>query len=698
MKTIRKLSVVLSFAVAQYALAQSAPVAVLDHRGFFDVFELRKAVSQVETVLPKTDEERCDTQACRLAVDREKQMFEEARSAFMREWGVALLAAIDKGDEVAEVIWRQCKTTPIIDRSALASTCDSDEARRKEAALRLRQIGFEAALDEEAEGNSPARELDQNKRRTLSQARTIRQMEAGVYGGWTIDNHHGGNAPRSPEELVDIRRAAVIDAASTLVRRSFTYLRRQGGSDYESHAELRLHRKPMGSPTLAWSANVFHSGSPYTGLYDPAWDGFKVYLNYDNNREIVVGGKHDAQYLRMLHETLTRSEQRIDDWLKRDPRWSVFLLHRRGHHEWVPEGMESPFGRLSQSWGGEWVLERRFVNFVPAVSDTADRLRIRVSDAQAIAQFEESGGPSYACELRYSGGTSHRPEDDSHAKTATNTALGYLPALAPISPHAAGPVEPFAPMNPRKVYRQVLVQCPQGEWPDNRNKRFLFLANDTLVEVRRAQDSRDLAIHHWRRQAPLDVNAQFAPLASPFDLKPAFARLAQEATTAERADAQLAQVRAKVSSSDANELIDSLTQLRLEKAFYSASRDFPENLTKLIATPDVATKICAAYQANPPDALQRFNFMVVLNTRARNRVLTPEELSIVPDCLRLALNDRDARVRLEAVDAFSRFVEERDRGKLMELQNDPDENVRRYSENAFNRLKRPPARVAEPVR
>ena len=60
---------------------------------------------------------------------------------------------------------------------------------------------------------------------------------------------------------------------------------------------------------------------------------------------------------------------------------------------------------------------------------------------------------------------------------------------------------------------------------------------------------------------------------------------------------------------------------------------------------------------------------------------------MVPDCLRLALNDENAWVRLEAVDAFSHFAEEKDRAKLMALQNDPDEDVRRYSHNALNRLK-----------
>ena len=128
MNTINKLSLILALGLAQYAC--TTPVAMLNQRGFIDVFELRKAVSRLETLLPTTDEERCDTKNCQATADLEKQVFEKARAVFMREWGAALLAAINKGDEVAEVIWRQCNTTPVIERSGLASTCDSDPGRR----------------------------------------------------------------------------------------------------------------------------------------------------------------------------------------------------------------------------------------------------------------------------------------------------------------------------------------------------------------------------------------------------------------------------------------------------------------------------------------------------------------------------------------------------------------------------------------
>lgn len=534
-----------------------APGKLLDERSRINVWLLRDDVRQVEAAQASEETDACYqegspddlplsraaqarlAQAEKACVQRTQQAFahyQALRQDFNAKWQGALLQAIRGGDKVAEVIWRQCGTTPAIDRSALASTCDADPKRRQEAARRLRQIGFEAAFDDEAEGSLPAWEPDQNKRRTLSQARILRQMEAGVFGGWSIDAYHGGNAPRSPQELFDMRRAAVISAASMLVRRSFTYVRLQGGWEQESHAQLRLNRKPLGTSTLAWSANVLHSGSPYSGPYDPAWDGFQVYLQYERSREITVGGPRDAQYQRMVYDTLTRSEQRIDAWLQRDPRWAVFVLHRHGHHEWIPQGMESPLGQLDPAWEGHWVLEKKFVDFkpvavpVPPVPPAAAQLRIRVSPAPAIAQFAEGGPPGYACALRYSGASSLRPEGNRHASTATDTALGYLPALsAAISPHDPGPTEAFAPLSPLKSYKQVLVQCPQGEWPDNRNKRFLFLANDTLVEVRKPQGSRSLEMLHWRRVAALDANAPFPPLPPPFDLAPVLTRLHQAA-------------------------------------------------------------------------------------------------------------------------------------------------------------------------
>ncbi|HRH78667.1 MAG TPA: hypothetical protein PK129_15075, partial [Cellvibrionaceae bacterium] len=457
--------------------------------------------------------------------------YQKLRQAFNAKWQPALQKAINLGDQVAEVIWRQCTTTSILDRSALASTCDNDPQRRKEATQRLEEIGFEAAID-----RNPHLDIPQDKLREQNQVITIHQMESGVYGNWTIYDSTGSNGANSPEKLEEIRRFAVIDAALTLVRRSFTYVRGQAGNEYESHAKLQLNRRPLGTPELAWNANVFHHGSLYTGRYDPARNGFKVYLHYDNFREITVGGNRDTQYLRMLYDTLTRSEQRIDDWLQRDPRWAVFLLNRRGHHEWVPERMKSTFGQISKKWEGDWVLNKKFLNFKLATNKTTARLKIRKKKTQTIVQFEEATAPSYVCELRYSGASSYRPAADYDISAAARGFLGHLPDIAPISPFDKGPIEPFTPMNPREVYPQVLIQCPQGEWPDNRTSRFFFLSNAAIIEVKKIDGSGDLIMLHWTRSKVANKTVIHNSLPPPFEFKTTLAKLAHAVKAAENTD------------------------------------------------------------------------------------------------------------------------------------------------------------------
>jgi hypothetical protein len=124
--------------------------------------------------------------------------------------------------------------------------------------------------------------------------------------------------------------------------------------------------------------------------------------------------------------------------------------------------------------------------------------------------------------------------------------------------------------------------------------------------------------------------------------------------------------------------------LRWERSPFYSRFALPDNVRRLIEMPGVALDVCAAYRQPLPDPIQRFNLMVVLNKRAES--LSPEERAVVPDCLREALRDEHAWVRLEAVDAMSRYVEEQDRTRLQEMLQDQDEDVRRYAGNALIRL------------
>jgi hypothetical protein len=212
----------------------------------------------------------------------------------------------------------------------------------------------------------------------------------------------------------------------------------------------------MGAPGLAWSANLFAGTSPRTGMFDPLVyiHGEEVFLHYGGRDVVMVGDRHDALYLRTLHDTLAGAEKRIDAWLARDRRWSVFLLQRRGHHEWVPAGMASAFGPVRPAWHGTWSLEKRFVDFRPAPIDGEPVLRVRRSGGQTVAQFEAGGTAPYACELRYSGANSLAP--DGASSTVLGSVTGLTDAGFPTTEAA------FAPLDPRKRYRQVLVQCGEA--------------------------------------------------------------------------------------------------------------------------------------------------------------------------------------------------------------------------------------------
>jgi hypothetical protein len=659
--------------------AVAATAGTRDTRGFIDVFALRQAVSRLESKQPHTYKSECADKDCVRRAAREKRRFEAASAKFMSRWGPALLSAIRRGDEVAEVIWRQCTTTPVIDRTALASTCDPDPARQAEALARLRQIGFEAALQDADDPEFPSGERDHRMLRDWGHPRTLARLSAGVFGRWSWYDFSGGNTAGSPRDLDGLRRAAAINTAYALVRRSFTYRRRQGSSEQGSpHARLALDRGPMGAPGLAWSANLFAGTSPRTGMFDPLVyiHGEEVFLHYGGRDVVMVGDRHDALYLRTLHDTLAGAEKRIDAWLARDRRWSVFLLQRRGHHEWVPAGMASAFGPVRPAWHGTWSLEKRFVDFRPAPIDGEPVLRVRRSGGQTVAQFEAGGTAPYACELRYSGANSLAP--DGASSTVLGSVTGLTDAGFPTTEAA------FAPLDPRKRYRQVLVQCPQGEWPDNRTVRFFFIARDVLVEVYRGWGSGDLAIRHWRRVGPLRRGAPFVALAPQFDLRETLTALARDAAAAEAVATRKDDIRRNTETMDARSLIASLAILRWERSPFYSRFALPDNVRRLIEMPGVALDVCAAYRQPLPDPIQRFNLMVVLNKRAES--LSPEERAVVPDCLREALRDEHAWVRLEAVDAMSRYVEEQDRTRLQEMLQDQDEDVRRYAGNALIRL------------
>ncbi|GAA0716243.1 hypothetical protein [Dokdonella soli] len=476
----------------------------VDARGYIDVWRLRHDVAVVEARYAdgsdhaeievcereggEADEPLDDRaqrrqqrakQACIENVQRRYAAYQKLFAAFNNAWLPAIRNAIAKGDTVAEVILRQCATTKALDRSGIESTCD-EEPRKSVAMKRLREIGFTAALDIEFPNwqQSPG----QRKSQLDSQQRALEAIRHGALGFDTMEVSTDGNVARTADDLQSYRNYAVIEAALQDAPRAFTVT----PGTYESwrtsaFSALRVNRQALTPGYLTWGRRLYFGGSPriYTGPHYWRSSPTRVFVpRGDSMEEIAVSGADDAQFRHELAETLAATEASIDAWLKQDPRWGVFLLHRVGLHEWVPQGMQSTTQALNPAWAGRWRLAAQTQDWdkpmQPASGDAVIRrdgrgMTMSVTAAQAAEPFANVG----ACTLRYSGGLTYLPDETPNGDV--HTALGYI--------DAAQARQALAPLDRRKRYKQVLMQCEDAESADSDRIRFLLLARDRMVEI-----------------------------------------------------------------------------------------------------------------------------------------------------------------------------------------------------------------------
>lgn len=275
--------------------------------------------------------------------------------------------------------------------------------------------------------------------------------------------------------------------------RAFTFHRTNHGVwKTDAFAFLRLNRKPQTPGTLTWERFLYSSSS------NDLYDGLK---NFDVNVNDAIAEIEGVE---------------IDRYLTQDPRWGVFLLHRVGHHEWVPEGMKSTTHILDPSWEGTWDLEKEAENWILPMKPASGRaiitrkgefMQITIQAKQAREPFKNV----IDCTLRYSGGQTYLPELTPSGQAATATILGYFyGAAANRMGNSAFPKpgtfykdgqnkEAVAPFDPEKRYEQILMQCPNAESDGTGRVRFLLLTNDVLVEFG-FWYADHLAVRHYRRR------------------------------------------------------------------------------------------------------------------------------------------------------------------------------------------------------
>jgi hypothetical protein len=482
--------------------------AKLDQRGFIDVWQLRRDVAPVEALRAYDDTYYCSPEGdpdeelsaeqietslkaeeeCEARVKREYAAYKAVWDAFNRAWLPAFKVAIQRGDPVAEVILRHCATTDALDRTDIESDCDGDPQRRAVAEERLNQIGFIPAMNLHADAQrsrlpylSPGYEF-----MVRSQLATLKKFSGGALG---VDSEQwsaiypSGDVPR--DKLEEFReRLRLILAMSRDATRAFTWSPLEHLGDWATveFGALRLNRQPQTPGYLTWGPGKYYGGNTFPTLPSPYTPLHQVSL-------------------------LAEMESNIDRYLEQEPRWAVFLLHRIGHHEWVPEGMQSVTHRLDPSWEGDWVLEKENPNWIEPMRAANGRASIKRDGEyfRMTIEAENAREPLLdveSCLLRYSGGLTYQADNSEGGPM--HSLLGYFYGAGTTrSGHfysGQGNREAIAPFDPAKRYKQVLMQCENAEMLGSPHIRFLLLSNDILVEFGSISSSRQpLAVRHWRR-------------------------------------------------------------------------------------------------------------------------------------------------------------------------------------------------------
>lgn len=534
-----------------------------DSRGFINVWQLRRELAVIEAMITTVDPDRCanegevysddppsakelkrreqkalkameKSRACLADMEGRYAEYMSASAEFNHDWLPLLIRAIQKGDPVAEVIMRQCQTTPILDRTQIESVCDPLQVRRDIAAKRLQEIGFSPAYEWGSKLAEKVRNVHTNGtgqhvdvEMLDLQEFALAELRQGVYGLPLDELTRFSNVARSQVQLETFHNAILIRLARKYVQRAFTL---------PEYSELRLNRSTLITKQLTWGAvflekakHLRNSGDVYpyeTHLSDSTE---KRAVKIDPTRRVtenLVAGLDSKIFEKRLGEILAGTESTINRYLKQDPRWAVFLINRVGHHDYAPAGMTSSTHIVDQKLAGHWELEKTWVNWRLAPNKTRGSLEVKVDNEFMKATTITEGMPPpplqnvQDCLLRKSGGVTYlwsregvtHVGFEGHPSYESSTPFGDISGYGVLRAVIEGMDENhpdididmnvFARFDPVKRYEQVLMQCQGGEAADTDRVRFLLLVEDALIEVATEASARlPIFIRQYQRVA-----------------------------------------------------------------------------------------------------------------------------------------------------------------------------------------------------
>lgn len=547
--------------VASGVAATNIPrlAAKTDDRGFINVWQLRHDVALIEPLAvadqgegacesrqeyeggedaadPSTLSKRREVGAASIrrqmeaAAAKERECVTQARAAhqsyidafhaFNASWLPVLTEAMRRSDPVAEVILRQCSTTPVIDRSNIESTCAADPAEKRKAVARLKEIGFAPAFELTEEPgyweSGPGRSYSTKGRLALQEI-ILSAIAAGNLG----------NIPSAATgcilEEYDFRHnSRLIQEARFRVQQAFTF----SWSDNQTDS-LKLVRHPIRATELTWGPATL------TTLPD------RIFLNSIVARtpQSASGGGYTPDVMRRIdpclglglhlsdtyhdvHDLVHEENASIEHYLNLDPRWGVFLMKRIGHHEWLPNDMEPEPTKLGNEWMGHWVLSKTYEDFSTASENHKGGADIYLDGATPHITIKtdvpEHSWPSDITRCTLHGSGTLTPPGKNGSTVAT--VLGDLDKIVEWRGDRVlirsdnwvnkktGLVNGLEPFEEGKRYQQILLLCEGGEEAGSEAVRFLLLSNDTLIEVSRPLlHSGAVYIRHFRRPMAFSV-------------------------------------------------------------------------------------------------------------------------------------------------------------------------------------------------
>lgn len=425
--------------------------------------------------------------------------------SFNKVWLPVLMNAVSKGDPVAEIILRKCEITPVIDRRQIESTCSPVESARKVAQKRVMEIHFVPAIDypKQEFSNDCPNEYECMKSYKLSDTQELELVKHGKIDYLTpisrpYAGYSGGFYVKFEVEALHQRRSAVVDAIVADIPRTFTL----------PGIPLSLHRKHMLPDQLTWGRTGQNWRSDSQTWAIVRADKNKGGVHEKNDIRVGISGKGVKEFETLRLTLIKDIELNLQKFLQQDPRWGVFLLNRIGHNEWLPNGLNSNTHRIREPLAGKWVLEKYTDDWrkpmhplyaIAEIKQENEHTHITIEAKESDDPHANTNEPFSNvknCLLRYSGGSTIIPELGTNGQKPDKTLFGDMHGKM----YEEGEnKEAVAPFNPRKKYRQILMQCEKAESPESDRTRFLFYTGKYLVEVGKRYPNDPISIRHYRR-------------------------------------------------------------------------------------------------------------------------------------------------------------------------------------------------------